>query len=539
MKNLIFGHKNPDTDSVTSAIALAWLKNKLEEPSEAYVLGKLSRETKFVLKYFGVEKPRILNNVKTQIRDVLYDKIVPLKSNDSILNVYRHMEKYKIRTLPIVDYNNKLQGVVTMQDIAMSLVRGDYYKLKTSITNIVNDMEGQILNKVNENIEGNIVVMAYYFDTIKKDDRLDENSVVIVGDRFDIIEYAIESRVELIIITGGKTIPEELLLKAKEYEVSVVTTKHDTYITSKLINQLNYISDIMKKTNIVTFDEVEYLDAFKEAIRHNPYSNYPVVNDSFQYLGFVNRKHILNPGQKNVILVDHNEYGQSAEGLREANILEIIDHHKLGDIQSNAPINFRNMPVGSSCTIIYSMYKESGIKIPRTIVGLLVAGIISDTLLLTSPTTTEMDCLVLDELQRLIDIDINDFAMEMFKAGTRLEGKSVEHIFYSDFKEFNIEGNKVGISQIFTLDIDEVLKRKEEFISFIKEVSYNKSHYLTLVLITDIVNEGSYLLFESQNEKLLDMAFNCKVEEGSYIDDLVSRKKQVIPKLVDGFNMLK
>jgi len=225
--------------------------------------------------------------------------------------------------------------------------------------------------------------------------------------------------------------------------------------------------------------------------------------------------------------------------LKDANILEIVDHHKLGDILTKAPITFRNMPVGSTCTLVYSMYKESGVTIPRTIVGLLMAGIISDTLLLTSPTTTEMDCLVLDELQRLIDVDMNEFAMEMFKTGTRLEGKTVEHIFYTDFKEFNIEGNKVGISQVFTLDIDDVLNRKNEFLAFIKKVAYDKSHYLTLMLITDIVSEGSYLLFESQNEKLLDASFDCKVEEGSYIEDMVSRKKQVIPRLVDGFNMLK
>lgn len=539
MKTLVFGHRNPDTDSVTSALAVSWLKNKQGIPSEARILGAINRETEFVLDYFGVDKPQRLKDVHIQIKDLNYDKVRPVNSMDSVLFAYRYMESNKIRTLPIVDEEGVLKGVVTMKDIAMSLIKGNYYRLRTSMTNLVKDMDITILNQADEEIEGLIHVMAFLSETIKNEEVIDEKSIVIVGDRYDIIEFAIESGVKLIVITGGKCIPSELLTKAVEQQVNIVSTPYDTYITSKLINQLNTLSEIMKDTNIVAFQEEEYLSTLKEAIRHNPHSNYPVVNERFEYRGFINRKHILNPGKKNVILVDHNEYGQSAEGLKDANIIEIIDHHKLGDIHTKNPILFRNMPVGSTCTLIYSMYKESGLQMPNTIAGLLMAGIISDTLFLSSPTTTEMDCLVLDELQQLLDIDSQAFAMEMFKVGTRLEGKNVRDIFSSDFKEFNIEGNRIGISQIYTLDIDDVFKRRDDFITYIQKVANDKNHYLTLMLITDIINEGSYLLFETKNDKLLDAAFDCQVKQGTYIDEMVSRKKQVIPKLVDGFNMLK
>ena len=539
MKTLVLGHKNPDTDSVCSAIGVSWLKNKQGQPSEARILGPLNRESEFVLDYFGIDQPQILKNVKIQIKDLDYDKVKPIQPNDSILYAYRYMEKNKIRTLPVVDESGILQGVMTMKDIAMSLIKGDYFHLKTSMTNLTQDMDAQVLNQVDITIEGLIHVMAFLSKTIIDENIIDETSIVIVGDRYDIIEYAIESKVKLIVITGGRQLPENLLLLAKEKDVNVIVTAHDTYITSKLINQLNFISDIMKNINIVSFNQGEYLETLKDAIRHNPHSNYPVVTEKFEYLGFINRKHILNPGRKNVILVDHNEYDQSADGLKDADILEIIDHHKLGDVNTKNPILFRNMPVGSTCTIVYSMYKEANVKIPKTIAGLLMAGIISDTLFLTSPTTTEMDCLVLDELQQLVEVDMQEFAMEMFKVGTRLEGKCVHDIFNSDFKEFNIEGNKIGISQIYTLDIDDVFERKTEFIEHIQKVALDKRLYLTLMLITDIINEGSYLLFESQNEKLLDAAFETEIKQGTYLEEMVSRKKQVIPKIVDGFNMLK
>lgn len=247
----------------------------------------------------------------------------------------------------------------------------------------------------------------------------------------------------------------------------------------------------------------------------------------------------MNPNKKKVILVDHNEYDQSAEGLQEAEILEIIDHHKIGDISTSMPINFRNMPVGSTCTIVYNMYRESGVDIPYDIAGLMLAGIISDTLLLKSPTTTARDREAVQELNEVVGLNLESYSMDMFRAGTSLEGYSIEEIFYRDFKDFHMEQGRVGIGQVFTLDIDSVFSRKDEFIDFIDKVYIDKGYYLTLLLITDIVKEGSYLLYRSANSSIIPLSFNVEACQGVFVKDLVSRKKQVIPRIAEAMRMIK
>lgn len=534
----VFGHKNPDTDSVTSAIALSYLKNKLGYDTFPCVLGRINKETKYILNYFKVAEPKLLENVKTQIKDLNYDKVVSIEPEHTILTAYKTMELKKIRTLPIVDKDNKFLGIVTMKDIAMALIKGDFYSLKTKIKNIVDDLEGRILVGNDEEIEGKISVVAFYYDTIKEDGILNENSIVIVGDRYDIVDYSIDCNVKLIIITGGKELPEKYLLKAKKQNVNIISVKGDTYTVSKLINQCNYISSIMKNKDIIKFYENEYLEDIKEELATNKHSNYPVVNENNEFLGFISRRHILNPNRKKVILVDHNEYTQSVQGLKEAEILEIVDHHKIGDISTSTPIAFRNMPVGSTCTIIYIMLKENNISIDYKIAGILLSGIISDTLLFKSPTTTETDKRVANELNDILNLDLEQFAMDMFKAGTSLEGQDTEEIFFKDFKEFNVKGNIIGIGQVFTLDIEEVFKRKKEFLEYIDQLHINRQYYLTLLLITDILKEGSYLLYRCENNGIISTAFNQKSEQGMFVKHLVSRKKQVIPKILGAIDMI-
>ncbi|WP_425446885.1 putative manganese-dependent inorganic diphosphatase [Dethiothermospora halolimnae] len=535
----IFGHKNPDTDSVVSAISLSYLKNKLKGDTIPCVLGDINKETEFILNYFNVNKPRLLENVKTQIKDLNYDKIISINPRNTILYAYKLMEKNKLKVLPVVDDNNKLLGLVTMKDIAMELIKGDVYKLKTAISDIVNDLDGEELVKIDDEIEGQISVAAFYYNTLKDDGILNKNSIVIVGDRYDIIDYAIKCNVKLIIVTGNKTLPSKYINKGIKEKVNIISVKNDTYTVSKLINQCNYVSSIMKDNNIIKFNENEYLDDVKEELSQNRHSNYPVVTDDNKYLGIITRRHILKPNKKEVILVDHNEYSQSVNGLREANILEIIDHHKLGDIKTTTPINFRNNPVGSTSTIIFNMFMENDIKIDKNIAGILLSGIISDTLLLKSPTTTDIDRLAVKKLNTILNLDIEKFAMNMFKAGTSLEGQEIDEIFFKDFKEFNIGDKKVGISQVFTLDIEDVFNRKNEFLSFINDIHNNGKYYLTLLLITDILKEGSYLLYKCDQGALINVAFDTKGEQGIFVDKVVSRKKQVMPKILEAMDIIK
>ena len=530
MSTLIFGHKNPDTDSVTSAIAFSYLKNQLGQDTIPCVLGAIRKEAEFLLNYFDLPKPTFIENVKAQIKDLNFDKVEGISPTTSILHAYKLMENKKIKTLPILDDHHKLLGIVTMQDVAMELVRGDFKKIKTSFDNIVSDLNGVPIIKNSSIIHGQISAMAFYYDSIKG--TLSEEDIIIVGDRYDIIEHAINSKVQLILLTGSNTLSDHYIDLANKNNVSIISVPLDTYSTCKLINQCGYIQPIMiKQKDILLFNENEYVDDIEEDMLDSHYRNYPIIDQNNVFLGFIGRRHLINRSKKKVILVDHNEGIQSANGISEAEILEIVDHHKLGGIATSSPINFRNMIVGSTCTIVYGMFKENNIEIPYEIAGALISGIISDTLLFKSPTTTDLDIKTAYELNSILNLDLQNYAMDMFKAGTSLEGISIEEIFYTDFKEFNLDGNSVGIGQVFTLDIDAILNRKDEFLNFIDKTHNEKNYDLTLIAITDIMKEGSYLLFKSNNENIIKNAFKVDPVQGVFVENLMSRKKQIVPKI--------
>ena len=532
--NLIFGHKMPDTDSVCSAIALSELKNKLNEPSKAYILGNINKETAFVLKYFNVDVPEILGNVKIQIKDLAFERVEPFTKHQSVHFAYFHMNEYKLRTLPIVDEENNLCGILTMKDIAMSLINTDQQHLCTSYDNIIETLLGKNVLKFDEIIKGNVIVAAFEEETLSKQDIINEDSIVIVGDRYDVIKYAIEARVKLIIVTGDLDVNDDLIEMAVENKVNIISTSYHTYYTAKNISLSKYVDDIMKKNDIMLFSEEDYLNDCKEDIEQSKHSKFPVISKDKKYLGLLSRNHLINPKRKNVILVDHNEMNQSAEGIEEAEISEVIDHHKIGDIKTSIPISFRNTPVGSTNTIIFQMYRESNAEITKDIAGLMLSGIISDTLLFKSPTTTERDRYAVNELLKIVDIDLYKYAMEMFKAGTSLEGKSIEEIIYQDFKKFNLVYKNVGISQVFTLDIKEIMNRKDEFVKLIDNITFDRDYYLLIMAVTDIVNEGSYIFYTSSREKLIKIIFEEEsIYQGIYIDKCVSRKKQIVPKVIN------
>ncbi|MGN1032207.1 MAG: putative manganese-dependent inorganic diphosphatase, partial [Intestinibacter sp.] len=331
-----------------------------------------------------------------------------------------------------------------------------------------------------------------------------------------------------LILTGKAKLNDELTALAKANNVTVISVDVDTYTASNLINQCAEIEDIITRDNLVLFNENDYVDDVKETMLNTNFRAYPVIDNEGKFLGLVSRKHLLNPSKKNVILVDHNEFAQSADGIEQANIVEIIDHHKIGGISTDLPISVRVSPVGCCSTIIYNLYKENKVEVPKHIAGLLLSAILSDTLIFKSPTTTELDKEAVFELAKIAGVDYEAYGMDMFKAGTSLDEYSIEEIVNMDFKEFNMSGNKVGIGQVMTLDIDSILNKKDEYLSYINSTEYD----MLVLAITDIIKEGSYLLYKA-NDSVIAEAFGVDADQGVFADGVVSRKKQLVPKLTN------
>lgn len=533
-KIYIFGHKKPDTDSVTAAISLSYLKNQLGLKTYPMVLGSINLETKFVLDYFKVKEPKYLDNVRLQIKDVNYHREYYIHEDTSILEAYHYMMKHGITGIPLVDDQKKLCGLITEKMLVKELVGGDFTRLHTTYQNVLNAVEGEEILAFDKEINGNISVASYRSTTFLNNIQLDENSILIVGDRHSIIEYAFRSKVKMIIIVGNGEIKEEHLKIAKENRVNVIRTNLDTFHTAKLIGLSNYVKDISETKNPICFDETEAYEDFLDLSKKLRHNNYPIIDKNNTCLGLMRVTDLTEKNKKKVILVDHNEEEQSVNGLKEAEIMEIVDHHKIGNLTTSAPINFRNMAVGSSNTIVYFLFRENNVSIPKNIAGLMLSGILSDTLSLTSPTTTELDKIVVKELEQLAHVDYQEYAMKMLKAGTSFAGKSKEEIIQTDLKVFPIDDRKVGISQIFTFDIDQIMKEKDDYVKTIEELC-NKNGYDSLVVaVTDILAQGSYLFYTEEMERILQVGYNLpEIKEGVFLEGCVSRKKQIVPVIVE------
>ncbi len=533
-KVYIFGHQKPDTDSITSAISLSYLKNKLGMHTVPARLGEINDETKYVLKYFNVATPMFIEDVKLQLKDLNYHKDYFINQNVSIKQAYDYMTEKGITGIPVVDDNKKFVGLVTVKTIFKDLINGDFSYLHTSYNNILNTLEGEEVLKVDEEITGNLMAAAYRSATIINNVPLEKNHILIVGDRYSVIEYAIMSKVKLLIVVGNGEINEEHLNLARENHVNIIRTKFDTFHTTKVIGLANYLKNVIPSDRPYTFDEGTYYDDFVVKTSKLKHNNYPIIGKNDICKGLIRITEITDKRRKKVILVDHNELEQSAEGLEEADIIEIVDHHKIGNISTKNPINFRNMSVGCTNTIIYLMYQENNVEIPREIAGVMLSGILSDTLALTSPTTTDLDRQVVSSLAKIVDIDYQKYALDMFKAGTSLQGKTIEEIVNTDIKGFANDDLTFAVSQVFTLDIDSILARKEEYIDYINELAKNKEYRLVLLVVTDIIRNGSYLFYTDGSSEIIGDGFDITdMKQGTYVDGVVSRKKQVVPAIMD------
>lgn len=533
-KVYIMGHRNPDTDSVTSAIALEYLKKKLGMDARASVLGEINKETKYVLDYFKIKTPSYLNDVKLQIKDVTYHKNCYLNEKCSVMDAYNYMTENSITGVPLVDDNDKLAGLITLKAVAKDMVKGNFNNLCTSYGNIVNALEGEEILKFDEEIKGNIMAASFRSTTFVTSVNLTKDDILIVGDRHSIIEHAVKSGIKLLILVGDAKIKDMHLEIAKSNKVNIIKTKLDTFHVSKLIGFSNYAIMLNTEDIPVVFDENDYYNDFISLANKLGYNNYPVIDKNNTCKGLIRITDITEKQRKKVILVDHNEIEQSVVGLDEAEILEIVDHHKIGNISTSSPINFRNMSVGSTNTIIYQLYLENKIDIPHDIAGIMLSGILSDTLCLTSPTTTEIDKSTVKALAEIANVDYEKYALDMFKAGTSLEGKTIEEIVNSDIKAFHTDNSTFAVSQVFTLDYEKILNDKEKYINMIEELKVKKEYDFVLLAVTDIIKNGSYIFYTSDLKEKLEVSFGKdNFEQGTYIEGCVSRKKQIVPVLMD------
>lgn len=516
-KVYIFGHKKPDTDSVTASIALSYLKNRMGMNTEARTLGDVNRETNFALRYFNVPEPRYLNDVKLQVKDTLYLHDYYLNKKMSLYDGFVYMKNNGIGILPIIDDSNKFDGLVLMTDLAEYQIKDTLHTLETSYQHLLEVLNGE--------------------EILKFDDELKINNVSTELDNSDgIITNNIKgiNNQKLIVITDNADIDPNYLETAKNKRINIIKTKLNVFATSRKIWLANYLYTLKMHNNVMCFREDDSTDEVIEKTKKSKYSNYPVLDKKNRCLGLLRVSDINEAVKKKVILVDHNEPDQSVDGLEEAEILEIIDHHKIGTLGTSMPINFRNMPVGSSNTIVYMLYKENHIEIPKNIAGIMLSGIISDTLLFKSPTTTEIDKMVVKELSIIAGVNYEEYGISMLKEGCSTKGKSMEDILFTDFKNFTIENKKIGIGQITTFDINEFLDNKQNYIDMINKITKYKEYDIIALFATDIIKDGSYIFFNDEAKETFELAFDIEnIEEGHFLNGIISRKKQIIPNIID------
>lgn len=533
MKTFVFGHRNPDTDSVASAISLSYLKNKMGLNTAPRVLGHINKESAFALKYFRLKEPEFLNSAKVQLRNVHYKKGVMCDEYASIKDVINYMGEVSVTAVPIVNEQKKVKGLLTLKEIAMMFVEQSKDHLQTNYNHIVDALQGKEILRFQEEFDGRLIAGSYQSQTFIEQSKLNSNEILIVGDRYKVIKHGIMSNIALIVITNNFPLDEELLELAREHKVSVISSSFDTYNTCNAIALSNYVKTILVNLYPTVVNELDYLTDFVADTHKLGFTNYPIVNSKGVCLGLIRPIDTGNYDKMNVILVDHNNFDQSVPGIEEANIVEIIDHHNLGAIGTTRPINFRCMPLGCTCTILYLLYLENDIEIPRDIAGIMLSAILSDTLILKSPTTTGNDKMAVLELSRIAGVNYEEYGLEMLKAGSSIEGLTIEDIIYQDYKNYKVGSSSLGISQIITMDFDVIKDSMNDIVNELNSISRRDDSVVTL-FVTDVVKNGSYVIYNESSVEVIKDSFNIDdIEEGTFLDGFVSRKKQILPAIME------
>lgn len=531
-KVYIFGHKKPDTDSVAGAISFAYLKRKLGINAEARILSEVNKETIYALNRFGFEVPKYLNDVKVELKDIKYNKNYYANQNDSIFNVYNTFNEHGITGIPLVDDHKKFVGYVSLKELANELIKGDTNEINAKFMDIVDVLNASSYYKFDDFIGGNVLAVALPFAKFSDFINIYEDTILICG-RDSIIEDAVKHKARLIIVVANKELTKEEIDLIRYNKVNVIVTPYDTFKTSRLITLANPIKTIKRSSSAVCFGPNDYLTDFVEISNKLKHTNYPIVNSKGYCDGMLRLIDTNLITRKKVILVDHNEPSQSADGLNEADILEIVDHHNIGKISTLLPINFRNMSVGSVNTIIYTLYKENNIEIPSDIAGLMLSGIISDTLLLASPTTTELDRTVAKDLANIAEVDLYKYGKELLKSGVSNDGLTINEIVYKDFKSYVTGEVKFGIGQVFTTDFKEYSDRLNEYVDELNHIADNNEYKVACLFVTDILENNSYLLFNDGAKEYLNDAYELSdIKEGEKLMGVISRKKQMVPPIM-------
>lgn len=533
MTTFIFGHKNPDTDTVCSSIALSYLKNELGGKTLPKVLGNINNETKFVLDHFKVPVPSYLNDVRVRIKNIKYDKKAYINEYSSIDEAFKLMQKQNITAIPLVDEKRKLTGYVTLKEIARYLINGNKEIVNTTLDNIIDTLNAKVITKFDDLISGDILIAGLEDRTLKKSIELSSKDILIVGDRSKVLEYAIESKVKLIILPLNINIDKKIIKKAELNHINIIASELDSFQIASKILLSNYIKNINTNKSPVTVNNDDYFTDFKTMTHKVNHTNYPVINNKNECLGLIRLTGPNDYEKQKVILVDHNNLAQSVDGIEEADILEIIDHHNLGAIGTSVPINFRSKPVGCTSTMLYDLFVEEKVSIPKNIAGLMLSAILSDTLLLTSPTTTEDDRFAAVKLANIAKVDIDTYGLEMLKAASSIAGKSVAELINMDLKTYSVGNKTLGISQIMTMDFDTIKENIDEFINKLNEM-VNTNYSIVVIFITDIIKNGSYVLYNTKSADIIADSFGIKnIHQGVFLPKMVSRKKQILPAILN------
>lgn len=533
---LVFGHRNPDNDSICSAVAYAHLKN-LTDPGSVYVpvrLGPMPPETSWVFGRFGVAAPEEIAHVRTRVRDVMTTDIVSVSPDDTLLTVGRLLAERDVRGLPVVE-DGAVRGLVTMQALASRYVEdltvSGFKDRPVTVERLVEVLEGSLLAGDPAGVlSGDVLVGAMEPKTMLG--RVSPGDTLIVGDRRRTQPMAVEAGIACLVVTGGAVPDDALLALAAERGCAVVSTAKDTYGAARLVNLSHTVGGMMD-TDALMVEPDTLLTEAAEDLFASPQREAIVLDSNGALAGLLTRTNVARAPRRQVILVDHNETSQSADGVEEASVVEIVDHHRIGDVETAYPISFLNLPLGSTATIVALRYRELEVDPPVAMAGLMLSALLTDTVMLKSPTTTETDREIAEWLAGEIGVDHVEFGMEMFRARSQGRVFSAEHVVKADLKEYRMGDTVVAISQVETVDVDEILSHREETVAYMEHVTRERGYGASLLMVTDVVREGSELLVVGRR-RIAERAFGVSFESGSaWFDGMLSRKKQVAPKLVE------
>lgn len=538
MPNRIYvvGHRNPDTDSVCAAISYARLKERLGMvnvvPCRA---GKINRETEFVLNTFGVEAPEHLKDLHLRVKDMINGSIPTVKPKTSLLEAWKIMKEKNQKTLPVVDHSEQMIGMITVGDLSGSYIENmadhDLGSLHVPVKNVVRTLNGILLvGNEDQELQGNVYVGAMRHETLET--YVGNGNIVLMGDRQTAQESVLRQGVSALILTGGATLAPELEGLACENQCVVISVPYDTFTAARLLPMTAPVQSAMKTEGIISFNEDDLLSEVKDKMLDTRYRNYPVLDEQGKVVGLISRYHLLSLSRKKVILVDHNEFGQSVVGADQAQILEVVDHHRVGGIQTGEPILFRNEPVGSTCTIVAKCYRDWGVVPEKAIAGIMLGAILSDTVIFKSPTCTDTDKEIAAYLADIAGVDPRDFGVQMFKAASNLRERQVDELIEEDLKEFTLGDLRVGIGQFSIMGIEGLDQLRVELSQRLEELRSQRAMNYLLLMVTDLLEENTELFISGAKPEEIAKAFDKPLGKGSiFLPGVLSRKKQVVPPL--------